>query len=997
MAQFIIKRLGIFFLILQVFSITLYSARNGSLKGTIKDAQTKDVLPFTNVILVGTSMGAAADMDGNYIIRNVPPGSYVLRAKYIGYQQQEINVEILEGRTTEYNIMLKPEAVEGETVIVTAQAEGQMQAINEQLSSLSIKNVVSSARIQELPDANAAESVSRLPGVSIIRTGGEGARVVVRGLSPQYNRVTIDGVELPSNYTSSDQNEHKKEFNSNDELSLSGDRATDLSMISSNMLGGIEVIKAITPDMDATVLGGVINFSMRKAIKSKNSEPRFELLTQGGNNNLKNKYDDYKFVGSFEQRFIDNNLGIFLQGSVEKKNLSANELNGDYVFKGRLRATDFGDPSFVSMSLADILRDRDRYGATLVLDYMYENGSIGFMNFFSKSKTNTIRRSESYNLENDDLFYSTTASDNSMDVYSNLLSIHHDFFNNLGVDLKLSHSYSRSENPQDVMFNFWLNYAGFANKYNKLRYSSTKVIASNVVQNAEDAVFYEISNIGNISKDRTYNASLDLNTEIAFSNNITSKLKAGGAIQYKDRSYDYNEISGSVYYDDGVFVSNAILAQYPEFGVSTSDITFADFVDENYDYGEFLNGEYTPGPAMNEGLMMNVFEIALRNQASGIGGSGGGFKENQFSSMYYDYSGNETRSAGYAMATINIGQTLSLVPGLRYQNLTTTYTGVKGERSDKDISEQLEKRTKTESHGYVLPMFHFRYKPLEWLQVNFAYTNTLNYPDYNAIIPRYYVGKDYIMYNNYKLKPARSENFDLFVSIYSNEIGLLSVGGFKKNISDLIFPSKTYPSNYVEYPELEEIMVNKKEAYSLYTYINSPITIDVLGLETEWQTSFWYLPAPLSGIVLNINYTHIFSEADYPKSQKESYLDENYIQRTINIDTIYTSRLLNQPNDIINVSLGYDYKDFSFRASMLYKDNIFKKPDFWAQNRIHSKEYLRFDLSVKQKLPWYGIQVFLNLNNITGEDDIDINQKTGYITSQQRYGMSADAGIRLML
>ena len=65
-----------------------------------------------------------------------------------------------------------------------------------------IVNIVSRARIQELPDANAAESVSRLPGVSLIRTGGEGSKVVIRGLSPQYNQITIDGVELPSNVAS---------------------------------------------------------------------------------------------------------------------------------------------------------------------------------------------------------------------------------------------------------------------------------------------------------------------------------------------------------------------------------------------------------------------------------------------------------------------------------------------------------------------------------------------------------------------------------------------------------------------------------------------------------------------------------------------------------------------------------------------------------------------------------------------------------------------------
>ena len=82
---------------------------------------------------------------------------------------------------------------------------------------------------------------------------------------------------------------------------------------------------------------------------------------------------------------------------------------------------------------------------------------------------------------------------------------------------------------------------------------------------------------------------------------------------------------------------------------------------------------------------------------------------------------------------------------------------------------------------------------------------------------------------------------------------------------------------------------------------------------------------------------------------------------------------------------------------MLYKDNIFKYPDFWSQNRIHSDKYLRFDMSVKQRLPWYGLQVYLNLNNLTSEDDIDINQKTKFVTAKQQYGMSGDFGVRINL
>jgi hypothetical protein len=58
---------------------------------------------------------------------------------------------------------------------------------------------------------------------------------------------------------------------------------------------------------------------------------------------------------------------------------------------------------------------------------------------------------------------------------------------------------------------------------------------------------------------------------------------------------------------------------------------------------------------------------------------------------------------------------------------------------------------------------------------------------------------------------------------------------------------------------------------------------------------------------------------------------------------------------------------------------------------------VRFDLSVKQQLPWFGLQLYFNLNNITGENDVDINQVTGFPTYYQRYGMTAEAGVRVKL
>ncbi len=238
---------------LHLFNIPLFflliinplSAQTVTMRGKVVDAVTKESLPGANIILLGTSIGAASDNEGKFIIRDIPAGSYKIKTSYVGYKTNEFDAELKAGRTFETEIKLSPASIEGQTVTVTAQASGQNEAINQQLSSDQIKNVVSSARIQELPDANAAESVARLPGVSIIRSGGEGSEVVIRGLSPQYNEITIDGIQLPGNVGSTDPNAQS---------SLLGDRGTNLSMISSSMLGGIEVIKAITPDMDAAVL-----------------------------------------------------------------------------------------------------------------------------------------------------------------------------------------------------------------------------------------------------------------------------------------------------------------------------------------------------------------------------------------------------------------------------------------------------------------------------------------------------------------------------------------------------------------------------------------------------------------------------------------------------------------------------------------------------------------------------------------------------------------------
>ncbi len=261
----------------------------GNVSGVVTDAASGQPLPGATVIIVGTSLGASSNLNGRYVIQNVPAGHYRLRAAYIGYKPKSVEVTVSGTANVVADIKLSAVGVRAKGVTVTSQASGQNEAINQQISSIQITNVVSAARIRELPDANAAESVGRLPGVSVLRSGGEGNEVVIRGLAPKYNEIEINGVELAS--------------------SSPNNRSVDLSMISSNMLEGIQVSKTVTPDMDANVIGGVVNFQLREARTSKRGGPEYHLLVQGGYNNLSdatNKLNNYKYVASAEDRWLNN-------------------------------------------------------------------------------------------------------------------------------------------------------------------------------------------------------------------------------------------------------------------------------------------------------------------------------------------------------------------------------------------------------------------------------------------------------------------------------------------------------------------------------------------------------------------------------------------------------------------------------------------------------------------------------------------------------------------
>jgi TonB-dependent receptor len=967
--------LGILTIIIALSIKTAFAA-GASLGGIVRDAVTGESLLGANVVLMGTGKGASTDNEGKYSILNINPGKYNIKVSYIGYREQNSSVTLEEGVKSTLNFKLDPVGIEGQEIVVTSQATGQTEAINQQLSSIQIMNVVSSTRIQELPDATVAEALGRLPGISVLRSGGEGDEVVIRGLAPKYNKIMIDGVDMSS--------------------SNAFDRSQDLSSISSNMLEGISVTKSVTADMDADVIGGTINFQLREAKIRNSTSPLVNFLLQGGYNGLSdayNKTNNYKYVVSIENRYFDNLFGIFAQADVERRNLTSNEFGAVYTHNG-LSDTQYLISAF---GVADIPRDRLRYNGAVVMDYKIPDGKIKFSNFLSSGNTDVIQRTEVYNINNGSTsnqhLYNLNYSNIKLNQISNLLE-YDQILPIFHVNAKFSHTYSETIDPNDWTTGFVQASAGLQSFINVPNLNPID-IPKQANNDLSQTFLNTITTSNSFARRRALTGSLDLDANWNISDLVNANIKFGGKFKHETSSYAYQIFDGG-----GLSIGSArneddLLSQYLNFPSNLgTNIPIGLFADPSFSYGKFLNGDYTMRSPLNFSLL-NAAANFLRNNAIKNGGTITFGKDNYLSDAGI-YNGYENQGAAYLMTVVNVGPDITIIPGFRYQNFSASYTSPHTKQPA--ISSQDDGRfdsTVSQNHGYWLPDLSLRYKPTSWCDVRLSYSSTLAYPDYQAIIPVVNVALNgQINYNNNDLIPSRSYNYDAYISFYENTLGLLTIGGFYKQIDNLVYPwsfivsnkeaVNYYPSRFITSPLTGNFQIN--------TFVNDPYKVDDYGIELDWQTHFWYLPGPLSSLVLNVNYTHIFSKAEYPY---QIGVTVNRVQTFK--DTSFTDKLLYQPDDIINISLGFDYSGFSARISMLNQSKIFTGPNFWPQLRPSTATRTSWDLSLKQELPWFNIQLYGDVNNLTGANDVSVLPTGNVPQSQQDYGLTADLGFRIHL
>src|SRR5690606_31202940 len=182
-----------------LFSLSALAQEKGTIVGKLTDKEAdNEPLPFANILIKGTIKGTTTDFDGLYSIENVEPGVYTLIFSFVGYETQEVNIEVVSGKVTEVNVALGASAAALDEIVITTttKRESEVALLLEQKKAVEIKQTIGAQELSRKGVGDVATAVTKTSGVS----KQEGSNnIYVRGLGDRYNSTSINGLPVTSN------------------------------------------------------------------------------------------------------------------------------------------------------------------------------------------------------------------------------------------------------------------------------------------------------------------------------------------------------------------------------------------------------------------------------------------------------------------------------------------------------------------------------------------------------------------------------------------------------------------------------------------------------------------------------------------------------------------------------------------------------------------------------------------------------------------------------
>jgi TonB-dependent receptor len=255
---------------------------------------------------------------------------------------------------------LPAEAAAVDVVVIAGQRSSMKRALAAQEKADNIVSIVSSDDIGGLPDKNAAEALARLPGVAVQRDQGEGRYIVVRGMGPDYNAVTINGALVPS--------------------PESGRRAVALDVLPAGLVRSLEVSKTLMPDQDANSLGGTVEVKSLSAFDLAGNA----LSVQGGASRDQNTGHTSPSASLLAAtRFLDGKLGLAAGLSTERRRFGSDNVETGGAWE---------DGKLSNLEMRNYLPERERHALAVNLDYRPQAGqSLYVRSFVSRFSDDEVR------------------------------------------------------------------------------------------------------------------------------------------------------------------------------------------------------------------------------------------------------------------------------------------------------------------------------------------------------------------------------------------------------------------------------------------------------------------------------------------------------------------------------------------------------------------------------------------------------------------------------
>jgi len=828
-------RVFVLFALALGFSDFAFAQGKGAISGIVTD-DSGAVLKGAQVTLESPVFNTVSDEQGRFYINDIAPGTYTLTISYVGFTKFEQSVSVPPGQATTIDAKLKLQS-QNEAILVTApRVTGEAEAVNIERNADNLVQVIPEEVIQSLPNANMADALGRLPGVTLERDEGEGKYVQVRGLEPRLTNAMIDGVNVPS--------------------PESGVRQVKFDSIPADMVESVQISKTLQPNMEGDGIGGSVNM----ITKISTEVPTVSLGAVGGYTPIINGRGETGETGTVGYRFGQSKkFGVIFGGSYDWNGRGINDIEPvpDIATLASGQQVSWKD----GMDIREYQYFRTRWGLAGTMDYKLSDASniylrgfySDFHNYGDRFKYSLIDNTPGITLlapgnvgcpTNSSGVTITpctlgTPSANgelrNPDIgVSNLVlgGVHNLTTTWFAWDVALSRGWEGNSSSRDADFGAGPNFTTSTCQYDPAN------TANEFLPRWNGDCFNEINN-------PSLYVLKDIKQNLGLSAQLNIEASGSGAKRYHLGSKLATIEVGARFRNAHKFNDGYLWEVTPAGNIGMATFPNA-IVDHNYYNGGTYNLGYQPSfesvfAYYNANNTPSLFNKPTSTQ--GIDGQ--------------EYDLIEKVIAGYVMNTIDLSSRWRLVAGLRIEDTRENGTNF----LFNNITNSISPNKFSGSYITLLPSAALKYAVSPNDNLRFIYARGLSRPAPQDIAEAIQISTNgngtfpfFIQLDNPSLKAETGDDVDVLYDHYFNTFGVFSAGYFYKYLHNPILQTI---SDCTQCTPLGQQKANYQ--------VGQPINAGsgwITGVELAYLQHFSSLPGAWAGLGLSANYGYTASRAN---------------------------------------------------------------------------------------------------------------------------------------